>query len=337
MWLTGALTVALAVGAMQFTTHLWLIVPLRAVWAMAMASVMTTVPVFAAHLAPPHRRAEAIGTIGLAGFLGMIIGPTVGDWIFAETTTTITPYRVFFSASAVFSLLAAGAMMLISSPSFTNAAGGAPVDEPHLAGEARGDGPKFSQLRIILKHWPGAILLIGIVFSMVFCLQLSFLERLAEARGFKDIKVFFLVYAPTAMLLRIVFRRVPQQIGRSRTLVGGLLLLTVGLVCLIGVDSQGGLVLPALLMGAGHCFIFPSMIDLGAERLPPEHRGTGTALIMAAGDLGMLIGFLTLGEVIDGFGFDTALGVLAVIVLAGTILFAIARRRAVFSRKTPGR
>ena len=87
---------------------------------------------------------------------------------------------------------------------------------------------------------------------MMFCLQVSFLERLAEARGFKDIKVFFLIYGPTAMALRVVFRRVPQLVGRSRTLVGGLVLMTVGLLCLIGVRSQWGLVLPGLLMGAGH-------------------------------------------------------------------------------------
>ncbi len=342
-WLIGTLTVALAVGAIQFVSQLWLLVVLRAIWAMAMASVMTTVPVFAAGLAPPPRRAEAIGMIGLAGFTGMIVGPTLGDWIFAGAGESIVPYHVFFSASAALSLLS-GAVMLLVSPKI--AAVPRPIGETCGPDSRYGDGacapvpPSTnrgkSRIEIILAHWPGAVLLVGVVFSMSFCLQNSFLERLAEARGFMDIKVFFLVYGPTAMILRVLCRRVPQRIGRSRTLVGGLLLFAIGIVCLVGVHSQGGLVLPAMLMGAGHCFIFPSMVDLAAERFPPAHRGTGTAVIMAAGDVGMLIGYVGMGELIDALGFDVAIIALAVTVLIGTAAFAVARRESIVRGKGQG-
>ena len=73
------------------------------------------------------------------------------------------------------------------------------------------------------------------------------------------------------------------------------------------------------------------MVDLGADRLPLAYRGTGTALILGAGDLGMLIGFVALGEVIGTFGFDRTLIALAVTVLASAALFAAARRKAIFS------
>jgi MFS family permease len=325
-WLVGATVVALSVGSMQFTSQLWLITALRALSVMASAAVMTTVAVFAAQIAPTHRRAESIGTMGLAGFTGMIIGPTLGDWIFAGSTTSPVPYRIFFSASATCSILSGLTMLMMRLPS-------RPVGGPACQAEvAVSASSSRSQLRVIKEHWPGAVLLVGLVFGMVFCLQISFVERLAEARGFKDIKVFFLVYGPTAMTLRVIFRRVPERFSRGRTLVVGLLLMTVGLCCLIGIESQGELVLPGLLMGAGHCFIFPSMVDLAAERLPVEHRGTGTALILGAGDLGMLIGFVGLGELIDAFGFDAALGALAATVLAGTIVFAAARRSTMFAR-----
>jgi predicted MFS family arabinose efflux permease len=179
------------------------------------------------------------------------------------------------------------------------------------------------------------ILLIGLLFSMIFCLQFTFLERLAEARGFMNIKVFFLVYAPTAIVLRIVFRRVPQQLGRTRVVAGGLTLQAVGVFFLVGIQTQGELVLPALLIGAGHCFVFPSMVDLAAERLPPDQRGTGTALILGAGDIGILTGFLVIGELIDRFGFDLALIALATTVLLGTALFAYTRRKFVLGRRGP--
>ncbi|MHC4093069.1 MAG: MFS transporter, partial [Planctomycetota bacterium] len=191
-----------------------------------------------------------------------------------------------------------------------------------------------SLVRVILNHWPGTILLVGMAFSAVFTLQITFLERLAEARGFLNIKVFFLTYCPTAIVLRLLCRRVPERVGRTRTLLGGMLLQGCGILCLVGIDTEWRLVLPALLMGAGHCFIFPSMVDLAAERLPPEHRGTGTSLILGAGDLGLLTGLIVLGNVINRLGFDVALYALATTVLATAVLFAFTRLDDVLRRQS---
>jgi predicted MFS family arabinose efflux permease len=83
-------------------------------------------------------------------------------------------------------------------------------------------------------------------------------------------------------------------------------------------------------MGAGHSLIFPSMVDIAAERLPPSYRGTGTALILGAGDLGMLIGYATLGAVIDRWGFDAAIMVLVISVVSAGAIFGYLRRGQVF-------
>ena len=107
-------------------------------------------------------------------------------------------------------------------------------------------------------------------------------------------------------------------------------LLAVGVSLLTGVQSEWDLILPALLMGAGHCFVFPSAVDLAADQLPPELRGTGTALILAAGDLGMLTGFVALGEVIDRFGFDAALWALVTAIMFAALVFGYFRRETVF-------
>lgn len=328
-WVIASLLVAVNACLLQWVQALWLVVLLRALMAMATATVMTTVAVFAAQLAPPKRRAESIGTMGLAGFMGMILGPTLGDWIFSSAVESIWTYRLFFGTSAVCSLASCVVMLLLKLP-------------PKLRKESTGRtlsvdavdtleaGP--SQFKVIVRHWPGIILLVGALFAMVFCVQSLFLERLAEERGFKDIKLFFLVYCPTAMAFRILFRRMPERIGRSRILLVGLLLQACGLLSLIGVVTQWHLVLPSLLMGAGHSLIFPSMVDLAAERFPLEHRGAGTSLILGAGDLGMLIGFAALGGMIEAVGFDASLRALALAVVLVAALFALVQRRWIFAR-----
>ncbi|MCH7812436.1 MAG: MFS transporter [Planctomycetes bacterium] len=326
-WLVGTAVFVLAVGSLQFVRPLWAIVVLRTVGNIAVAAVMTTVAVFAAAIAPPARKAESLGTIGLAGFLGMIVGPTMGDWVFAGPDQTMLTYRIFFTASAVCALSAGLIIRFIDLPEASG-----PVAKPDLdAGPAA--APRSSQVRVILAHWPGMVLLVAVAFSSVFTLQITFLERLAEARGFEDIKLFFLTYGPTAIVLRIVFRRLPQRLGRSRTLVGGMILQGIGVLGLVGIDTQWQLVLPAMLMGAGHCFIFPSMVDLGAQCLPPEHRGTGTSTVLGAGDLGVLIGLIVLGRVIEQVGYDAALQGLAATVLVTAILFTISQRQHIFGRR----
>lgn len=318
-WLAGAVAFALATGAMQVTKDVYLLTALRALAVMSMATVMTTVAVCAALIAPPLRRAESIGSIGLAGLAGIMVGPTLGDLIFSGSTASIGPYRLFFTTSALLSLASGMVIML----------GVVPGRQAETRGALQ---PSAGTLATIVHYWPGMILLIGLVFGMVFTVQSTFLERLAEARAFRDIKVFFLIYSPTAITLRIIFRRLPQRIGRRPTVLLGMFLLAAGLFCLAGAESQLALVVPGMLMGAGHCFIWPSMVDLAAGRLPPDRRGIGTSLILGAGDFGMLIGFGALGELFSTWGFALALGSLGLAVLTAALLYALSRSKTVAAR-----
>lgn len=327
LWLLGSAVSAVSVLAMQFVTTLWQLIALRLASTISMAAVMTTVAVFAAHMAPRHRRTESIGIMGLAGFVGMMAGPTLGDWIFSGDVTSMTPYRVFFWGSALCSLAAFAIIFLLPNPVATG--------NPDVGDKASGDkeSPPAPILRVVWQYWPGAILLVGVVFSMVFCLQASYLERLAEERGFQDIKVFFLIYCPTAIVLRLRYRRLPENLGRTRTVIGGLILQAFGVCSLVGITTEWGLVFPALVMGAGHSFVFPSMVDLAAERLPYAHRGMGTSLILAACDMGNMIGFFLMGEVIDRYGFDTCLWGLAGTLILGAGVFAFCRRGDVIRKR----
>lgn len=317
-WMSGTLAVAVALGVMPFVAGLLLITGLRAVFQMAVSAVMTTVAVFAAQIAPPHRRAESIGTIGLAGFMGTSLGPLLGEWIFSGGDGSIDAFRLFFWASVACSLGSCAVMLSIRQPA---AAPFAPARWP--AADPAG-GQTLSTFRVIRRYWPGAILLVSLVFSMAFSLNTFYLERLAQAAGFEKTRLFYIIYCPTAMVMRLVFRRLPERFGRRGTLLFGMALHAGGLLSLLGVGSEAHLILPAVLMGAGHCFIFPSMVDLAADRLPPQYRGTGTAVVFAAGDLGLLLGYALLGRIIAVWGYDAAVAFLAGAMVFGAVVYALA-------------
>jgi MFS family permease len=309
-WVFAALIVTFATAAMQFADTLWAIIVLRCVIAVASAVVMTTVAVFAAEVAPAHRRAESIGTIGLAGFIGMTIGPTVGDWIFWSAAPSLEMFRLFFSVSAACSLLSALAVAVVVIP-------------PRLHEEDSGSIQKGS---VIKTYWPGPILLVGVTFGMAFCIQSAFLERYAEHIGFRAIKTFFLVFGPTAILLRIVLRKTPQTLGRRRTLALGMACHAIGLLSLAHIQTGWQLAIPGVLMGTGHCFIFPSMVDLAAGWFPLRHRGTGTTLILGAVDTGLLTGYALFGPLFEAVGYRRGIECVAAIVVL-TIVAVIADGR----------
>jgi MFS family permease len=319
-WVLGTTVVACGYLAMPFARHLALLVVVRAITYMAVAMVMTTIAVFAAHVAPPRRRAESIGTLGLAGLFGMSIGPMLGDWIFAAPQPSRAAFFIFFAVSAACSLSAGALMAGVRVPVERGAAPIAGIATPEAGA---------STWALVRRHWPGVVLLIGFVFSMSFCFQASFLERLAEARGFHDIKLFFLTYGPTAIALRVVFRRLPERLGRRRTMLAGMVLLAAGQLVLSTVHSPAGLILPAGLMGAGHAFIWPSMVDLAAGAMPPEHRGLGTSIILGACDVGFLVGFALLGELIRLLDHGPTLVLLASCVILSSMVYtaSLARER----------
>jgi len=190
-------------------------------------------------------------------------------------------------------------------------------------------GPTFFAL--IRRHWPGSILLIGLVFSSALTIHMSFLERYAHFRGFDEIRWFFLVYSPTAITVRILCRRFPERFGRGRMCVLGMSEMAMGLLCFMFVREQWHLVVPAFVMGVGHAFVFPSMVDLAAETMPLEHRGVGTSLALGAGDVGVLFGGVAWGQLIERAGWKPTFITIAVLMWSVAGFYAWRHRGAVLN------
>lgn len=316
-FLVASSAAAIANVSFQFADTFWTICFLRVLMVASTATFLTTVAVYAAHAAPPQRRAESLGTIGIGGFLGMMIGPAIGDAIFAGGTTSADEFRFFFTVASCLSLAAGVVVIDLRAPT---------VDEH------REPAPFLSLLR---EHWPGMILGISVVFCSILTLHMVFLERYADYRGFESIRWFFFVYAPTAIALRLFCRRVPERVGRERVCAGGLFVMAGGVLLMIPVRAEWHLIFPALLMGAGHSFVFPSMVDLAAEALPWRHRGIGTSVTLGAGDLGFLLGGIGWGRLIHWQGFETTFVVAAFITAMAAMAYLLMGKHRTAGRSQP--
>lgn len=306
----AALCAAASFFAFQFVTHLWIVGLLRIMVQLALAAFLMGIAVYSARIAPPGRSAESLATVGIGGLAGMMIGPAIGDVIFAGDTRMHWPYALYLNIAATLLLVSCTLALLLPQP-------------PPVVATTHQHQPFW---KLTIRYWPGTILIVAFCLAAVQTVPMTFVERLAEARNFDNIKWYFLVYSPTAILLRIVLVRLPRRIGRRRTLLLGMTSYAVGVLLLAGVKTQAQLVLPAAIMGVGHCFSYPFLLDLVGDAMPPQHRGVAVALVLAVMDVGFMAGGIVWGNLIEWWGFSTALTCVSAVTFIGTIVYALTQR-----------
>lgn len=275
VWLLSAAGfIACALGHLLITAvDSWPVYLLRILMTTSLAGVFGASMVYVSRRATPERMAEVIGMLGTSGFLGMMIGPAIGDWLFPGGHPTHAQVQTMFAAAATagFGALVFGALA------------------------TRGQAPAVPMERVPLfqllrRHSSVTFVLIGLMMGIGLNFPLLFLADFARTQNLSGISTFFWVYAPTAFLARLASRRFPEQYGVRRMSQAGLLLLVGGYLLFFGVRESWQLALPACVLGAGHALIFPSVIAGGASLFPERFRGLGTSLMLMAMDVGTLVG-----------------------------------------------
>ncbi len=310
-WAFGSLLFSTTMVAYLFVDTLGpLVYALRVLNMLAAALVFTSMLTYLSHTAPPSRLVEAIGSLGAAGFVGMIMGPLLGDVFLSGVDRTYGSFVVLFGVGAALVLAGlVGVAFLRPAP-------------PHP--EAR----RTAFIPAVRKHWPGMVLLISISFGVCMAVPFGFLAKFIDEAALKPIAigkisigavgVYFVLYAVCGIALRVVFRKLPARIGRRRQLVIGMSFMSVGMLSFLLVDRTWLLVVPALLCGTAHSLAFHTMTALVMQSFPDHLRGMGSALALMALDGGMVGGGPVLGEIAFHMGYD-AMFVCIALFTAGAI------------------
>ena len=231
--------------------------------------------------APAARMAEMIGMLGTSGFVGMMIGPRLGDWLFDTATIQRRQLDGMFLLAA-----AVGAASLVLAAASTRGYRHPP----------RRKQPPMAWL--LRRYHPGPLLPVAVVMGFGLGLPGVFLRPFAVSLGINEIALFFMVYAPTAFLMRLATRRLPSRFGARPMVLTGLCCLILGTLLYLVVRSEWQLVMPAIVLGTAHALLFPSVVAGGSSGFPARYRGLATTLMLAMFDLGNLIGAPTVGIVL---------------------------------------
>jgi MFS family permease len=258
---------------------------LRILFCCSLAGIFGASMTFISGRAPTARMAEMLGMLGTSGFVGMVFGTQIGDFLCG--TATITRYQI----NLMFLIASALSVAALSSVWLATRGQNAPVPRrrPPL-------------LWVLRRYQPGTVLLVGAAMGMGIGLPGTFLRTYAAELDITRIGMFFAVYAPTAIITRLSTRRLPERFGLRPMILAGMLLMGMSQLLFLGVRDEWMLVAPGLAYGMAHAVLFPSTIALGSSAFPNRYRGLGTTLMLAAFDSGQLVGAPIAGWIVDSGG-----------------------------------
>ena len=216
-----------SLGNLWVTELGWAIYALRSCLVVGAAVVFSSSLTYITLTTPAQRRTEAIGILGAGGFLGMLLGPLLGDLILGDGSRARGDFQLLFSVTTLAVVLPAVLVFSLRRPALK---------------------PQKSSLRIgefvrtIWVHWPGTILLccfaFGVCMTVPFAFLASYVDQLKlQIPGLSVVGLYFGCYAGWGLTVRVGLRRLPDRIGRRKVLIAGMLTMAAGMFCFASVSA----------------------------------------------------------------------------------------------------
>ena len=276
---------------------------LRLFHGVGMGLFPTAATVVVAQVAPPARRGEAMGWFGIANSVGLIIGPTAGTAVASQMGFP----ALFLVAGGVASL---GLLCILLLP---------PIGRPpSKSGRPLRLQDFFSRAAIL----PSVLLLFLYV---PYGAMVAFIPIVAGRRGLANPGTFYTIYALAVLLVRGKAGQLSDQRGRAAVILPGMLVASIAFAVLGVTSGPFGVLVGAAVYGVGFGAVQPALMALTADRVPLEERGKAMGTFYTAWELGITMGSLGAGLLLNLTDFPLMFLACAAMPMAGALLSLRAR------------
>lgn len=293
--LGGALLYAAGMALLPWAGSLGAVVAIRLVQGVAEAAFFVGGFAALVDLAPQSRLGEAISLNSLGLYLGLTLGPLLG-----ERFVDGLGFDGAWYAAAGLGVLAALLALAVGETREPRASTGEPGE--HGA----------------LLHRPSIPVAVG----FLACLAavggfLAFASLQAVAVGLSDASLALVLYGGVVVVLRVGLARLPDRVAPLVLATWALLVVAAGMGVMALWAAPPGLLAGVALVGAGVAVGAPAFFTAAFERVPPSERGAVSGTTSAAMDLGLGLGPIGLGLVAAAAGLPWALAAGGLVALAG--------------------
>ena len=256
---------------------------------------------------PSSRRTEGIGYYGLSNNLSMAIAPTIGIFVYRLTNS----FQLLFWIA----LIVACAGWLVD----------ATVKLPEK--EIVRNKSKLSLDRFfLLRGWLLGVNMIA--FGFCFGVLSNYLAIYGkEVLGITGgTGTYFMLCSIGLILSRLQGGRALRKGRLTHNAGEGMVISLIGYTLFILVPNGVGYYGSALLIGLGNGHMWPAFQNMTINVATNCQRGTANATILISWDIGMGLGILIGGVVAEHFGYNAAFWTVALVNLAGVMLYFLSTR-----------
>lgn len=270
-------------GAMALLYPVWLSIPvlvlLRVITGVGEAGAFVGAATSTQDLAPDDRRGEASSYFSLAIYLGIGVGPFLGESL-ADAYSFDAVVRVSFALSMVSSILA------FAVPA------AAPVDAS--AGDLRRSKTFLHRASVL----PGILLTLSLIGFVGYTTFLAlYLDDLTD--GDASAGVVFLLYAAIVLVFRLSFATLPDKLGARRGSMLAFAFIAIGLTIVASWPSLVGVYVGTAVLAIGVAFNYPALFLFVMADTEPHERSHSVASFGFFFDIAGALGAPLLGIVID--------------------------------------
>jgi predicted MFS family arabinose efflux permease len=252
-------------------------------------------------IAPPDRIGEAMSYNSLGLYLGLALGPPLGEVLVGQ-------------GGFVAAWLGAAGLGLISVLTVLR------LPETRVAApDPSGPAP--------LIHWKVVPIALGFLTSIVAMGGfLAFASLHAVEVGLRAASLPLFTYGAVVVVGRIAFAKVMDRVPSLPLGAGALTAMAAGLTVVAAWSSPAGVIVGAMLLGLGVTFSTPAFFSAIFGAVRPSERGAASGTATAFIDLGLGGGPILLGLVASAATIPLAFVVAAAVALLGAVWTLSLRR-----------
>lgn len=300
--LIGAIVASgLSFALSGFVPNVFCLIVLRLIFGAGMAALFIGALTAVTGLVSPMRSGEAISLFSIAPYMGMGVGPLIGQ-------------AVYHSFGFIPTFLAAGAVALtgVIPMIFYKAA---PV-------EALPETEEVTLKRFYRPAvWPGVVIALGIVGMLSFG---AFMPLFALEIPGLEVQICFLILSAVVLIMRTLGSRLPDRMGPKKTGIFATTALIIGMAGLATTVGPYWAYLAIVPFAIGQALQYPGLLSLTLDDISEHDRPVAISTFTLFFDLSQGFGGLIVGVVAAIGGYRSVFAASAVAAFIGLmILLAI--------------
>ncbi len=289
------------IGYVVFATALAFAI-VRALQGLAFGATSVSNSTIAIDVLPSSRRSEGIGYYGISNNLAMAVGPSVALSLY----DSIPDINIVFSVPLISALCGFLCILAVK-------------NKPKAI--IKEQMPLSLDRFFLVKSTAEGINLIPFAFASATLTTYLAIYGKQELGIYSGSGVFFLTLAAGLILSRVFTNKWVRKGYIVENVKAGIILITVGFLLFVAIDSPVAFYASALIIGLGYGTMCPSYQSMFINLAPNSRRGTANSSYLTSWDVGAGLGIFSGGYIAEQTSYHTVYWICFSLCVVGGIFY----------------